>query len=101
MHDDRAYVLLSGQMPFVWLGSDDYSGLLRRHLSEARRGPRFDTMAWKGQNVSVAAKDFILKMLTVDPERRPATEELLAHEWLIATAAAGEKEEDAGKDSTN
>ena len=81
---DRAYVLLSGQMPFVWLGSDDYSGLLRRHLSEAQRGPQFNTMAWKSQNVSAAAKDFISSMLRhpSDPDLRPSPEELLDHEWL-------------------
>jgi calcium/calmodulin-dependent protein kinase I len=87
-----AYVILCGQMPFVWLGCDDYTGLLRRHLVEARRGPRFDTMAWQGRKLSSLAQDFISQMLQhpLEPARRPTPGELLNHEWLqLHGVAAG------------
>lgn len=41
----------------------------------------FSDSAWS--NSSDKAKDFITKLLTYDPEKRPSAEQTLQHPWII------------------
>lgn len=50
---------------------------------------------WRG--VSLTARDFIKRCLTIDPTARPTAHEALSHPW-IANDAAAKSEGDEGKD---
>jgi len=74
-----AYILLSGYPPF---GGDTDDEILQ----QVKRGTfAFPSPDW--DHASPSAKDFISKMLTFDPRKRPSAEELLSHEWIQATNA--------------
>eukprot|EP00930_Biecheleria_cincta_P088924 TRINITY_DN7818_c0_g1_i3.p1 TRINITY_DN7818_c0_g1~~TRINITY_DN7818_c0_g1_i3.p1 ORF type:complete len:862 (+),score=154.78 TRINITY_DN7818_c0_g1_i3:267-2588(+) len=76
-----AYVLLDGRAPFM--GRND-----RQTYKLIRTGSySFPEDRWK--NISEGAKDFVSKLLQVDPKQRPSAEEALAHQWLSSTAASG------------
>jgi len=40
----------------------------------------FSDSCWT--NISDKAKDFITKLLTYDPEKRPTAQEALSHPWI-------------------
>mmetsp|Transcript_177730 Transcript_177730/g.432413 ORF Transcript_177730/g.432413 Transcript_177730/m.432413 type:complete len:446 (-) Transcript_177730:17-1354(-) len=87
-----AYILLSGYPPF---GGDTDDEILR----QVKRGTfAFPSPDW--DHASPSAKDFISKMLTFDPNKRPSADELLSHEWMQATnaraACSGKVSKDLG-----
>lgn len=68
------YILLSGLPPFN--GDND-----KEIMKKVRSGKfNFDSVAW--QHVSDSAKDFIRKLLTYDPAKRPTAEKALQHLWI-------------------
>lgn len=83
-----AYTLLCGYSPFR---SDDKAELIR----ETTRGKvTFHDRFWK--HVSEPAKDFIRKLLVVDPKQRLTAAQALQHPWIVASRGAM-KEEDAAR----
>src|SRR5688572_17977491 len=46
----------------------------------------FDDEHWKSSTPEV--KDFISKLLTYDPEKRPSAEEALQHPWILEQSKA-------------
>lgn len=69
------YILLCGYPPF----NDDSQAILFRKI---RRGKyQFDSPFW--DNISEDAKDFIRKMLVVDPHQRATVGDLLQHKWIV------------------
>lgn len=68
------YILLSGQPPFN--GSDD-----KEIMKKVREGKvHFDGPQW--QKISTEAKNFIKRLLTYDPEKRPDAEQAMTDPWL-------------------
>lgn len=68
------YIVLSGTPPFN--GNSD-SEIMKKVKSGKYT---FDTPEFK--NVSEKAKDFIGKLLTLDPEKRVSAEQALKHPWI-------------------
>eukprot|EP00930_Biecheleria_cincta_P088923 TRINITY_DN7818_c0_g1_i2.p1 TRINITY_DN7818_c0_g1~~TRINITY_DN7818_c0_g1_i2.p1 ORF type:complete len:604 (+),score=111.85 TRINITY_DN7818_c0_g1_i2:386-2197(+) len=75
------YLLLDGRSPFK--GRND------RHTYKLIRAGAYSFPKDRWTNVSELAKDFVSKLLQVDPKQRPSAEEALAHQWLSSTAASG------------
>lgn len=76
-----AYILLCGYPPFY---GDNDTAILRA----VKKGEfEFPSPDW--DSISSHAKDFIKKMLTFDPTKRPSAEQLLDHEWLKTATAQG------------
>eukprot|EP00933_Yihiella_yeosuensis_P053906 TRINITY_DN52220_c0_g1_i1.p1 TRINITY_DN52220_c0_g1~~TRINITY_DN52220_c0_g1_i1.p1 ORF type:complete len:490 (-),score=118.13 TRINITY_DN52220_c0_g1_i1:303-1772(-) len=75
-----AYILLCGYPPFYGDGDDQILKAVKKgHLQFA--SPDWD-------HVSDGAKDFIKKMLTMNPNRRPSSSDMLLHQWLTSSAEA-------------
>ncbi|KAJ3367079.1 hypothetical protein GGF32_000141 [Allomyces javanicus] len=68
------YVLLSGNMPFF---AETTGGIFEKILKGEYE---FDPECW--DEVSANAKDFVRKLLTLDPDERMTAEEALRHPWL-------------------
>eukprot|EP00440_Ansanella_granifera_P035819 gb/GFBE01038854.1/.p1 GENE.gb/GFBE01038854.1/~~gb/GFBE01038854.1/.p1 ORF type:complete len:474 (+),score=166.71 gb/GFBE01038854.1/:1-1422(+) len=83
------YILLCGYPPFY--GDSD-----NEILKKVKSG-KFDFPEEDWGSVSDVGKDFICKMLTKDPARRPSAAEMLEHPW-IRTAEAARPEGKVGKD---
>lgn len=82
-----AYTLLCGYSPFR---SDDKAELIR----ETTRGKvTFHDRFWK--HVSEPAKDFIRRLLVVDPRQRLTAAQALEHPWIVASRGAMKEEEGA------
>ena len=71
------HLLLTGLTPFP-AGKDDEDTL--RAAKEKRFAVRLDGPEW--QNVSMAAKDLVTKLLTVKPESRINAARALMHPWV-------------------
>jgi calcium-dependent protein kinase len=68
------FMLLSGSAPFAGKGGD-------RNIRAIRTGQyKFSSSRWA--TVSDDAKDFVRKLLVVDPDARMAAEDCLRHPWL-------------------
>ncbi|CAM9191729.1 unnamed protein product [Discosporangium mesarthrocarpum] len=66
------FMLLCGEPPFT--GKDDFEVLASVKAAKWK---------WaKGTNVSADAKDFVSRLLVLDPNRRLTAEEALEHRWL-------------------
>ncbi len=73
------YFLLCGYTPF------DRDTTMEEMQAIINADYRFEpTMYW--QDVSDAAKDFINKLLTIDPAKRLTAKQALEHEWLQSAA---------------
>ena len=70
------YILLSGKMPFHGKHFKETFGKIVKG-QWAFVGDVWDT------SVSPAAKDFIRKLLTMDPKARPSATEALRHAWVV------------------
>jgi len=68
------YVLLCGFPPFY--------GEQQKELFENIMAGNYDFPDPEWQNVSEAAKDFIRKILVVNPEHRATAEQCLQHKWI-------------------
>ena len=70
-----AYILLSGTPPF--------GGRNEKQIMENVKGGQynFNNAVWN--NVSDDAKDFVKKLLTMDPTHRMSAKEALNHKWLM------------------
>ena len=69
-----AYVVLSGRHPFNGPKINDI-------LKKIQAGPLdFSHPVWAA--VSPLAKEFIRSVLVIDPEKRPAVDEVLGHRWF-------------------
>jgi calcium-dependent protein kinase len=70
-----AYILLSGTPPF--------GGRNEKQIMENVKGGQynFNNAVWN--NVSDDAKDFVKKLLTMDPAHRMSAKEALNHKWLM------------------
>ena len=69
-----AYTLLCGYPPFKGANRDEI------HSSVLRGRYHFPSKEWKG--VSREARDFIRRLLQIDPRKRMTVEEALNHPWL-------------------
>lgn len=74
------YILLCGYPPF----HDESQPVLFKKIRKGKY--YFDSPYW--DNVSTDAKEFISKMLIVDPKDRASAGELLAHKWITSTDVA-------------
>nr|ACH68463.1 calcium/calmodulin dependent protein kinase 2 [Phytophthora sojae] len=74
------YILLAGYPPF----HDDSQPLLFKKIRKGKY--YYDSPYW--DNVSTDAKEFISKMLVVDPKNRATAGELLQHKWITGTDVA-------------
>lgn len=92
-----AYILLCGYPPFYGRTDKDIFASVRRGEYDFP-GPEWDT-------VSDAAKEFIGKLLMLDPGERPTASEALKLPWLHALddeareGGEGEADADAGADT--
>ncbi|KAJ3044362.1 hypothetical protein HDV00_002254 [Rhizophlyctis rosea] len=77
------YVLLCGYTPF-WGGEQNSNVILFRAIMECNY--QFDEEYWA--EVSPQAKDFIEKLLVLDPSKRLTAAEALEHPWLKSSADA-------------
>ncbi|XP_043937988.1 serine/threonine-protein kinase H1 [Protopterus annectens] len=75
-----SYILLSGTMPF----EDDNRTRLYRQILKGKYS--YSGEPWP--NVSNLAKDFIDRLLTVDPNERMAAVQALKHPWIVSMAAS-------------
>ena len=71
------YMLLAGYPPFYAGPNDDEQELIKQIIAADYT---FHPQSWS--SVSEEAKDFVRKLLTVDPTKRPSCEEALDHAWL-------------------
>lgn len=73
------YVLLSGRLPFA---ADNDSELFKLIIAGKLvwKSPQFD-------KISVAAKDFISKLINTDPDSRMSAKKALEHPWLQEQAS--------------
>jgi len=67
------FILLVGYMPFS--GSEE-------HQMQTIKAGRYTSKPEKWAPVSSPAKDFVKKLLVVDPDARLSAEEALAHPWI-------------------
>ncbi|XP_006814102.1 LOW QUALITY PROTEIN: serine/threonine-protein kinase H1 homolog [Saccoglossus kowalevskii] len=74
------FILLSGTMPF----DDENRTRLYRKILRAKYS--FSGEPWK--DVSNLAKDFIVKLLTVNPNERMGASVSMKHPWLVTNAAS-------------
>uniref|UniRef100_A0A3P9CX51 Serine/threonine-protein kinase H1-like n=1 Tax=Maylandia zebra TaxID=106582 RepID=A0A3P9CX51_9CICH len=74
-----AYILLSGTVPF----EDDSRTQLYRSIVRGKYS--FRGNPWP--SVSNLAKDFILRLLVLDPATRLTAEKAVRHPWVVTTAA--------------
>ncbi|KAJ8247388.1 hypothetical protein GJAV_G00245810 [Gymnothorax javanicus] len=75
-----SYILLSGTMPF----EDENRTRLYRQILKGKYS--FSGEPWP--NVSNLAKDFIERVLTVDPAARLSAGQALKHPWIVSMAAS-------------
>lgn len=75
-----SYILLSGTMPF----EDDNRMRLYRQILKGKYS--FTGEPWP--SVSNLAKDFVERILTVDPAQRLSAGQALKHPWIVSMAAA-------------
>lgn len=75
-----SYILLSGTMPF----EDDNRMRLYRQILKGKYS--FSGEPWP--SVSNLAKDFVERVLTVDPSERLTAGQALKHPWIISMAAS-------------
>ncbi|XP_054909238.1 serine/threonine-protein kinase H1 homolog [Poeciliopsis prolifica] len=75
-----SYILLSGTMPF----EDDNRMRLYRQILKGKYS--FSGEPWP--SVSNLAKDFVERILTVDPSERLTAGQALKHPWIVSMAAA-------------
>jgi serine/threonine protein kinase len=71
------YIMLFGQMPF------DHPN--ERDLFELIKAGRFEFPTRDGSNISADAKNFISKLLVVDPRARLTAEAAMRHPWITKT----------------
>ncbi|DAZ96535.1 TPA: hypothetical protein N0F65_011212 [Lagenidium giganteum] len=74
------YILLCGYPPF----HDDAQAILFRKIKRGKF--QFDSPYW--DNISNDAKDFIKKMLVVNPKDRAPVDALMAHAWIVGQDVA-------------
>uniref|UniRef100_A0A8C6TDS2 Protein serine kinase H1 n=1 Tax=Neogobius melanostomus TaxID=47308 RepID=A0A8C6TDS2_9GOBI len=75
-----SYILLSGTMPF----EDDNRMRLYRQILKGKYS--FTGEPWP--SVSNLAKDFVERILTVDPAQRLSAGQALKHPWIVSMAAS-------------
>ncbi|XP_013887782.1 serine/threonine-protein kinase H1 homolog [Austrofundulus limnaeus] len=75
-----SYILLSGSMPF----EDDNRMRLYRQILKGKYS--FSAEPWP--SVSNLAKDFVERILTVDPSERLTAGQALKHPWIVSMAAS-------------
>ena len=75
------YMLLAGTAPFD--GPDD-DAILARIASH--KPPNFETGAWR--RISSEARDFVSRLLIVDPDQRLTAEKALVHPWVATQGRA-------------
>ncbi|XP_060794857.1 serine/threonine-protein kinase H1 homolog [Neoarius graeffei] len=74
-----SYIILSGSMPFEQRSRPRlFTAILRGSYS-------FHGQPWS--SISNQAKDFIVRLLSVNPEQRMTAEQALKHPWLLNKAA--------------
>jgi serine/threonine protein kinase len=73
------YILLCGFPPFY--GNTD------QQIFEKIMKAEFDFPSPDWDTISPEAKDFVKKILILDPSKRPSCEESLSHPWISTNAA--------------
>jgi calcium-dependent protein kinase len=72
------YITLSGLPPFNGRSDDDIMKAIKKGAFD------FNQSVWK--STSSDAKDFITKLLTYDPAKRPTAAQALQHPWIVNNA---------------
>jgi len=75
-----AYILMCGYPPFNGKGNDE------THAKVLRGRYHFPSREWKG--TSRQSRDFIHRLLQMDPRKRMSVEQAMHHPWLVRHAAA-------------
>ncbi|ORC87843.1 putative protein kinase [Trypanosoma theileri] len=70
------YLMITGEYPFT--------GRTSKEVTEAIREARYDLKSEKLIEASSALRDFIPKLLEIDPNRRYSAREALKHPWIKA-----------------
>lgn len=76
------YTLLSGCMPFFSDDDDTSNFMLYQNIMKGKYD--FPEEYWG--EISHLAKDFITRLLVVDPAKRMTANEALKHPWLLTTS---------------
>lgn len=80
------YFLLCGYTPF------DRDTTMEEMQAIINADYKFEpAMYWEG--VSESAKDFINKLLTIDPTKRLTAKQALEHPWLLTTGPKGDQKD--------
>lgn len=74
------YILLCGYPPYNLLPNASFAEEFRAVTAAP---PVFEAEDWGP--ISREARDFVLRMIVIDPERRWTAAKLLTHPWLVAT----------------
>lgn len=86
------YFLMGGYPPFV--DYESRQGMFRKIMAADYE---FHESDWRG--VSPSAKDFIRRLLTLNPDMRLTASDALRHPWVLAHAGAETAETAAGADT--
>ena len=73
-----AYMLISGQKP---LSNYVLKKIIKRSALKKMYTIDYNTPYWDIQ--PLVAKDFVQRLLTIEPEKRMTIKEAMEHEWLI------------------
>lgn len=74
-----AYILLCGYPPFNGKNND------QTHAAVLRGQYRFPSQEWKGTGRE--SRDFVRRLLQMDPRKRMSVEQALNHPWMVRHAA--------------
>jgi len=78
------FILLSGVPPFY--DEDNFE------LFEKIKKCQYDFSAPAWRHISKEAKDFISKLLVVDPEKRLGGKEIMAHDWILGKSSSTDQD---------
>jgi calcium/calmodulin-dependent protein kinase I len=76
-----AYILLCGYPPYNLLPNATFS---EEYRTVTAAPPVFEPEDWGP--ISREARDFVLRMIVIDPERRWTAAKLLTHPWMTSEA---------------
>jgi len=87
-----AYILLCGYPPFNGRNNEETHRLVLKGLLS------FPSEEWKG--VSREARDFICRLLMMDPSKRMTSEQALKHPWIINSLLTSEDRKSGSSEET-
>jgi serine/threonine/tyrosine protein kinase RAD53 len=84
-----AYVILTGYLPF--------DGATQEALHRSVKTGQYNIQPLKNQGLTPEGMDFICRLLTVDPTKRPSASECLNHPWIRMAIVEEEPMSDNGE----